>query len=332
VDYAAFVKAVERDTLPAVSLLHGSESFLLNDGLARVTRACCPDPSLVSLNRECFDARETKAEAIVRSALTLPLAGSARLVAVRESQELGQRESQPLAEYIKAPNPSTRLLLLAGEMLPANHWLLKLVPASAVVAVRPLAGRELREWLRRRAADGGFSLTEDAAQLLVQWAGEDLTTLAGELEKAALWAGAGGGRIGVEEIKAIVGEHRVREVWDLARALERRALGQALAVLEGLLDAGEEPLALLGILTREVRHTWLAKEWLRKGKSVDEIARRLRRPPGVVEAFLARAESCPTALLRRQLSRCWEVERRLKAGGVPRPELTGLVASLCEAG
>jgi hypothetical protein len=30
-----------------------------------------------------------------------------------------------------------------------------------------------------------------------------------------------------------------------------------------------------------------------------------------------------------QLRRCWEVERRLKLGGVPRPELSLLIADLC---
>ncbi|MBI4560469.1 MAG: hypothetical protein HY724_00365, partial [Candidatus Rokubacteria bacterium] len=97
-------------------------------------------------------------------------------------------------------------------------------------------------------------------------------------------------------------------------------------------DGGEEPLGLLGMLTREVRLTWLAKEWLKNGKSPEEIARLLHRPLPAVEAFLARAESCSGAALSRHLSRCWEVERRLKAGGVARPELTALLADLCVAG
>ncbi len=86
------------------------------------------------------------------------------------------------------------------------------------------------------------------------------------------------------------------------------------------------------MVTREVRLTWLAKEWLKQGRAPEEIARLLRRPAPAVEAFLSKADACSIAALRRQLSRCWEVERRLKAGGLPRPELTALLADLCEAG
>jgi len=332
VNYAEFLKAVDRGAVPPISLLHGTEPFLLEDALSRLTRVCCPDPALVSLNRECFDARETGAETIVRSALTLPCLAPARLVAVRESQALDARDSRALDQYVKNPNPSTRLVFLASGALPSTHWLLNLVPPAAVVSVRPPTGRELPEWLRRRATAHGFSLTEEAAQLLVQTVGEDLGALVGELEKAALWAGTEGGPVGVNEVKAVAGEHRLRSVFELTRALERRALGPALVVLEALLDSGEEPLGVLGMVTREVRLTWLAKEWLKKGRSAEEIARLLRRPAPAVETFLSRAEACSIAALRRQLSRCWEVERRLKAGGLPRPELTALLAELCEAG
>jgi len=332
VDYTAFLRAVEADAIPPVCVVHGPEPFLLGDILAQLTRVCCPDPALVSLNRECFDARETAAETIVRSALTLPFLAPARLVAVRESQALGPKDSRALGQYANTPNPTTRLVFLASVGLQAAHWLLTLVPPGAVVPVRPPTGRELPGWLRARAKAHGFGLTEEAAQLLVKGVGEDLGALVGELEKAALWAGAAGGQIGVDEVKAVVGTHRLRSVFELTRALERRALGPALAVLEALLDSGEEPLGVLGMVAREVRLTWLAKEWLRKGKSAEEIGRLLRRPAPAVEAFLSRAEACSTAALKRQLSRCWAVERRLKAGGLPRPELTALLAELCEAG
>lgn len=331
-DYGGFLREVERGNVPPIVLLHGPEPRLLDDALAEITRALFPDPSFLQLSREVFDAEETPAEAIVRSALTLPSMTAVRLVVVKAAQALSGKTAGALAEYLRAPNPSTRLVLLADEALPTSHWLVKALPPAAVIEVRGLTGRALVAWLRARAEEEGYELTEPAAQLLVRWTGEDLTTLVGEMEKARLFCGPGQRLVTEEDVREVVGEHRVLKAFELADAVERRQLGPALERLENLLASGEEPLHILGTLAREVRTTWQVKDWLRQGKSAEEIGRLLRRPAFAVETLCARAESLPSASLSGALVRCWEVEQRLKSGGRPRPELTLLVADLCGAG
>ena len=163
----------------------------------------------------------------------------------------------------------------------------------------------------------------------MELSGDDLTRLVGEVEKAALAGGPENRRVTVAEIRAVVGEHRLRHVFDLTRALSARDPAAALALLESLLNAGEEPLAVLGMLTREARATWQAADALRAGRAPEEIARSLRRPPAAATALLERARSVSVAAAARQLARCWDVERRLKLGGAARPELSLLVADLC---
>jgi DNA polymerase-3 subunit delta len=195
--------------------------------------------------------------------------------------------------------------------------------------VPALGGRALTGWLRNHAQAQGYDLREDAANLLVELSGDDLTQLVGEVEKAALAGGPDNRRVGTAEVRAVVGEHRLRHVFDLTRALTARDAGTALALLESLLNAGEEPLAVLGMLAREARATWQAAGALRAGRPAEEIARALRRPPAAAAALLDRARSVSPAAAARQVARCWDVERRLKLGGAARPELSLLVADLC---
>src|SRR5947208_1484361 len=84
-----------------------------------------------------------------------------------------------------------------------------------------------------------ITLGEDAARLLVQWVGDDSAALLGEARKAALAGGARNTTIGVKDVTAVVGEHRVSGVFDLTRAVQRREVGAALRTLDRLL-AGEE--------------------------------------------------------------------------------------------
>jgi DNA polymerase-3 subunit delta len=312
-----------------LTLLHGPEPFLLDDALARLTRALFPGQAELSLVREILDARTAGAEAIVQAALTLPWLGARRLVVARGVESLPAKAAEILGAYAKGPNPSTALVLLAEAPLDGGHWLLRALPPAVVVAAPALAGRALAGWLRAHAKAVGYELGEDAAGLLVELSGDDLTRLVGEVEKAALAGGPDNRRVTVAEVRAVVGEHRLRHVFELTRALSARDVPAALGVLESLLNAGVEPLAVLGMLTREARATWQAADALRAGRAPEEIARRLRRPPAAATALLERARRVPAATAARQLARCWDVERRLKLGGAPRPELSLLVADLC---
>ena len=331
-DYAGFLREVERGRVPPIVLLHGGEPRLLDEALAKITGALFSDPSLLALNREVFDGAETAGEDVVRSALTLPSLAAARLVVVKDAQALPAKTGDALVEYCRDPSPYARLVFLASEPLAPSHWLLKALPPASVVEVRGLAGRALVSWLQARAREEGADLTEGAAQLLVRWAGEDLTTLSGELEKAFLLGGPGQRTITEEHVRQVVGEHRVLKGYELTDAVERRETGRALAILDSLLASGEEPLAILGALARQVRTIWQVHEWRHHGKSTEEIGRLLRRPPFAVEGLLARAARGSAPTLTRMLARCWEAERRLKSGARPHPELTILVADLCRAG
>jgi len=332
VDYAGFLKAAERGQVPPVVLLHGPEPFLLEDAVTRVTGALFPSATPAAdlpLLREAFDAKDAAAESIVESALMLPWGSARRLVVVKGADALSAKQGQSLADYVRSPNPSTVLVLLAAQLLPPSHWLMSAVPAACIVAVPPPASGQLAGWLSHRAHADGFELTGDAAALLVELSGDDLTRLHGEVEKAALAGGPANRRVDVAEVRAVVGEHRLRHIFELTRALAQGDAGSALALLESLLNAGEDPLAVLGMLAREVRAVWQAVEGLRAGRREEDIARGLRRPPAAAGAVIDRARALPRAAPARLLERCWETERRLKLSGAIRPELSLLIADLC---
>jgi DNA polymerase-3 subunit delta len=331
VDLAGFVKGADAGRAAPVTLLHGSEPFLLDDAVARLGRAMFPGQTDLSLVREILDARAVGADGIAQSALMLPWLGDRRLVVARGVDGLAARAAESLAAYVKDPNPSTVLVLVAETLLEPSHWLLRAVPAAAVVMAPAPTGRSLAGWLRGHAQARGYALDEDAAAMLVELSGDDLTQLVGDVEKAALAGGPDNRRVTAAEIRAVVGEHRLRHVFDLTRALVARDTGSALVLLESLLNGGEEPLAVLGMLTREARAIWQVAGALRAGRAPDEIARGLRRPPAAATALLERARTLSPGTAARQLARCWEVERRLKLGGAARPELSLLVAELCGA-
>jgi DNA polymerase-3 subunit delta len=337
VDYAAFLTAAERGQPPPLALLHGSDDQLLDDALGLVTRGLFADASELALGREVLEGDEVSVETVVRSAMTLPFMTRRRLVVVRRAQALPAKGGEPLGPYVRDPNPTTCLLLVASESLTASrdrradHWLLGALPAAAIVALPQRKGRGMVDWLKQRAGAEGLTVSDDAARLLVQWVGEDGARLLGEARKAALMGGPDNRRVGEAEVAAVVGEHAVKDVFDLTNAVEQGNLAQALPLLDRLL-ATEEPLRLLALLTRNVRVALIVRELAAAGQAADQIVRSVRPTPyHVVRAIMTRVAGAGGAALPRQLARCWEVEWRCKSGGQPEAELTALVAELCGA-
>jgi DNA polymerase III delta subunit len=327
-DYVSLLRSVQTGRVPPVLLAHGTAVQLLDDLLALVSIALFPDPAAAAFGREVVDGRETGAHDVVRSALTLPLGAPSRLVAVRHAQGLAGQGADALGAYARDPNPTSCLLLLADEPLGGGrdrkpHWLLGALPPDAVVELAPRRGRALEQWLRERAGGEGLAVSEEAARLLVDWIGEDTAALLGEARKAALAGGPDNRAVGRAEVAAVVGEHRVGQAWDLTNAVERGDRGAALRALEQLLLT-EEPMFLLAMLTRHLRTAWTIREWHRKGRSVEQIAGTLHRPPAVVQTILDEGGD-----FAAQLARCWDVELSFKSGGEPSAELAMLVAELC---
>jgi len=329
VDFVGFLKSIERGLIPPVALLHGTEALLLEDGVTAVTRALFPEDADLTLLRETLDASDADAESVVRSALVMPWGSSRRLVVAKGIESLSAKQGEPLAAYVRAPNPSTVLLLLAAQTLHASHWLMPAVPASAIVSVVAPIGRQLIAWLRGRARADRFELDEGAAQLIVELSGNDLARLTGEVEKAALAGGRDNRRVGVAEVRAVVGESRLRHIFDLTRAVVARDAASAVVLVEQLLNAGEDPLGVLAMLGREARALWQVSEGVRQGHREEDLARGLRRPPAAAAAVLDRARSMPAGAASRLMERCWDTERRLKLSAPARPELSLLVADLC---
>src|SRR3989441_1060654 len=263
------VTGVQTCALPPVLLLHGPDSQLLDDALALVADRLFPDTASAAFGREVFDGRETDAQTVVTSAMTLPLLGGLRLVIVRHAQALGQRHAEALGAYARDPNPTTRLVLVADEGLRtsrdrrADHWLVQALPAGALVDLPAPPGPQLAGGLPQRAAAEGLQVSEEATRLLIEWVGEDGAVLLGEVRKAALAGGADNRSVGVNEVGAIVGERRLADVFELTRAVQRRDCVLALKTLERLLTT-EEPMRMLALLARDLRMAWTVRTLDRK--------------------------------------------------------------------
>ncbi len=192
----------------------------------------------------------------------------------------------------------------------------RLAREEAALGFYRLREGELYQWLTREARHLGKNLTLAAAQRLVEMVGDNLAELSQELEKLALFAGPENA-LTPALVTQLASHSRTYNIFALVDALGAPGFHQRLASLGHLLDLGEPPAKILGMLARQVRMLIRVKEGA--GANPAELARSLNVPQGVVKRLAQQGARFSDAALKAHLGLLHQVDFHLKTStGNPR--------------
>ena len=162
----------------------------------------------------------------------------------------------------------------------------------------------------------GKNLTLAAAQRLVEMVGNNLAELSQELEKLALFAGPENS-LTPALVMQLASHSRTYNIFALVDALGTPGFHQRLTSLGQLLDLGEHPAKILGMLARQVRILIRVKEGV--GSNPAELASRLKVPPYKVKSLAQQGARFSDAALKGHLAMLHRVDFQLKTStGNPR--------------
>lgn len=227
-----------------VILLWGEDPFLLREA-ARET--------LGDLRGREVDAAEWE-PGLTADLATPSLFGEARGLLVTNAQDLTSDAAAEVGHYATTPSPDARLVLAFVVGPRAKGPPKKLLDAlGKTVEVRRVAveRKELPGWVVRRAKARGIAATPQGANALVQTLGEDPSILDQAVEQLATSHHEQG--LTPETVAAQfrgLGDHRIYELTDAAFGGN---LPAAMRTLASLLEAGDEPLAILGGVASRLR-------------------------------------------------------------------------------
>lgn len=318
---------VRRGEVALVYCLYGEDEYRREQALNQLLDALLTE-SERDLNLDQIRPGEAGTQSILGSARTLPFLGPRRVVLVRGVDELSKAQQEELLAYLNDPSP-TSCLVLAGRSLDLRTRLAAAIQKKGMVLhFEHMKADSLKEALVAAARERGVRLQPDAINLLIDLVGDDLRQLIYAVEKLALFGGEGV-EIQVQDIEAMVGETRVRSIFQLTATVSGRDLDGALRSLTSLLDAGEEPLKILGMLAYQIRVLLQAKTLREQGTPVNRMTIG-RLPPRVVATLAEQAASRSWRQLTGALQSISRADMAIKSGRSAAPMvLSGLVWSLC---
>lgn len=183
---------------------------------------------------------------------TLPFLSPCRVVVVEPADGFVTNHRPALERYVAQPS-SAGILVLDVKTFPETTKLAKALPDAAKIACKAPYANKLPAWCAEWArAAHGKRLTKDASELLVELVGPAMGLLDQEIEKLAVAVGKKTA-IEAEDVDRLVGRSKAADVFRIMDAVGEGKPGQALAILEALFAEGEDPMAVLGPLTWQLR-------------------------------------------------------------------------------
>ena len=310
--------------------LYGPEIFYQTEIIQTLIKQWITDDNR-DFNLETFDAQESTVNHWLGSAKTLSFLGGTKLVIVRNLQEAipQDKEAQALIDYAENPIPEACLVVTSNKVDRKRKLFKKLTGLKTAIACEAPKENELINWLRKRAEETNYSLSSNAARVLINRVGARPGILAKELEKTLLYAGANKS-ISEKDVAEVVGESKTENVFALTEALKTKNSETALRLLSNQINHGEEPIKILGTIAWQFRMIWEVKHYQKKNLPSGQIAKAMGANPYVVDKALQHTGRFSTKQLRTSYLELAKADRSLKSSSQdPLAVMQTLILNLC---
>lgn len=212
-----------------VYLLMGDEPFY-PDMVCEAVVQNALDESERDFNQSIFYGADTDAETVMTTARRYPVFAGRQLVVVKEAQMMKSLED--LSVYCSRPLDSTVLVIcMHGASADKRKSLYKSVSKiGVVVESNSLRDYEIPRWISSYYAGRGLQIAPDAAALLGEYAGTDLSKIAVETDKLMKNLPEGTVRVAAGDIEKNVGIIRQYSIFELTRELSLKNAPKALRI------------------------------------------------------------------------------------------------------
>jgi len=246
------LRDVKAGQLKPIYYLMGEEGYFIDRLSAAVVDAALTEDQKAFGLLNLFGG-ETNIDQIVGAAMGFPMGAPRQVIVVHEAQAL--RSLTELALYLKSPNPMTVLVFChRNGRLDGRTEVAKLVQKVGVLfdSVK-LRDTQLPAFVKNYLKERGLDIDTDAAAMMSDYVGADLTRMAGELDKICLVMNQEGGqRVGRGKVAELIGVSKEYNYFELQDALTQKNVAKATKIVDYFArNPREMPLPLfLGSLFR----------------------------------------------------------------------------------
>ena len=168
-----------------------------------------------------------------------------------------------------------------------------------------------RTGVRKWVSQYDLGISDEAIRLLQAHTGNALRSLAAEIDKLRLNL-QNRRRIEENDVEQVVGNSKQFTVFELCDAVGAKNLNRSLNILSNMLQNGEQPTALLNMLSRHFFILAKLRELKVKNAGQEQIAKKLKIHPFFLQNFSRQAGLYNKDQLKSAFSHLLEADQNLK--------------------
>lgn len=243
------------------------------------------------------------------------LFGDRRVVQIRDAQELPADIAAGLADVLDGPPPDALVVLLASGTGRIMKLAKRIKAVGGRIDVAPPRDWEDRKWtglVRDEFAHHKRKAAAGAIDAMLAHAGLDVAQIAEKVSQVV--SRVPSGTISAEHVDSVVVGHGSRGSFAVADAMCQRRPAEALELLRGVLESGDDPIMVLGALVYRVRSVVAVAGGIEPADAGLRISKgQLRHLHGAVRNF-------GSGELTRAMRTLADADVELKSGELP-PQL-----------
>jgi DNA polymerase-3 subunit delta len=270
------------------------------------------------LNLKFFEKGEFSFEDIKSGSQTISMFEEKKLLVFKNIfSDLNKEEG--LEEFLKKQQDDLIIVYQEGEPDKRLSLFKFLIKTAKAQEFEFLEGVKLRNWARERIESQGAKIDSPALEKLLDYVGNDLWWLSGEIDKLASYKKQG--KIEEADIELLVKPKIEPEIFKTIDAIALRnnswsGKKQALKMLHQHLESGDHPLYLLSMINYQFRNLLMVKGLMEKNQPYYNILKTVKMHPFVAQKSYEQARHFTLQELKKIYQKIFQIDLMVKTGKV----------------
>lgn len=314
-----------------VYLFTGDDVFRKQAAAKQIIKILNPGEFNLTQN-DCGQTKEIGE--ILTLANTMPAFADKRVIILNNIDKLTKNPLAALLEYLANPLDSTCLILFHNDYKKFKKdkaLSAALNEDSAEVLFDELKGASLQKWMKENFAAKGLTVSSDTLFMLEELAGADLNALTMEIEKLSLLLDKREDKTVTEEdLLTSIGYSKEENPFALNNAILSLNKKEALKIVDNLLKAGEEPIAILNKISNPALKLFRIKRLSEAGMPSFQITAQAGLMPWESRLVALAKSLPPSAVMLKAIDKIIEADLGFKTSAIDNAGvvLKGLILSL----